>query len=270
MNAILKNTRLLKKILVQFLILFCLLLVAQQHAQAIIPTQLDKDETSIADEDVIDVAMDSDGNVYVLGRFDNTISYPAPDDLAQNILVTSVASGKDLFLAKFNDVGNIQWVSQAGGDGDLTATRLIIDHATDLLYVSGYAIAASTTATFDQATLAEGGFLASANADGVWQWVRELGIDVDGNINVPMAMGDDGALYLTSQLTGSNTINGINTTDGTDNAASDLLLGAVDLTFAINRMAVPATDTVYVLGTVANAAGASFCNTTFVDAEAYG
>src|SRR5690349_5751712 len=57
-------------------------------------------------DETYDVVSDASGNVYAVGRFGGTASWGGP--------VTNTAGVADVFLAKYNSSGTIQWVKNAG------------------------------------------------------------------------------------------------------------------------------------------------------------
>src|SRR5215212_8545165 len=64
------------------------------------------------------VALDAAGCIYVAGEFEGT------NQLGSNILVS--AGGSDVFVAKLNAAGDLQWAFATGGTNDDRATRLLV------------------------------------------------------------------------------------------------------------------------------------------------
>jgi hypothetical protein len=83
-----------------------------------------------ADYDVgVDLLTDSSGNVYVTGYFAET-------DFFGNISVTS-AGQADIFIAKYNSAGVVQWVERAGDTAADAGSGIAIDDHNNI-YVTGY------------------------------------------------------------------------------------------------------------------------------------
>lgn len=57
-----------------------------------------------------DVACDNSNNLYVSGEFEGTIIFGSLEQTA--------AGAKDIFIAKYNQSGNVQWIDQIGTSGD--------------------------------------------------------------------------------------------------------------------------------------------------------
>ena len=62
-------------------------------------------------EKATDIALDNDGNVYVVGGFEQEAIFGGTTTITSS-------GGYDMFLAKYNNVGEFQWVKQAGGAAD--------------------------------------------------------------------------------------------------------------------------------------------------------
>lgn len=152
------------------------------------------------------IATDSQNNVYVTGSFYGTAHF-------ENDSITSHGSS-DIFLAKYDSDGNLQWVINEGGSSqDYDEGYAICVDKDDNIYTCGKY---GGTAVFSGDTLKAKGssdcFLAKHTADGTLQWVRSAGgtsvdiaqgvsSDKSGNIFVTgyySATGFFGADTLTS------------------------------------------------------------------------
>jgi hypothetical protein len=113
------------------------------------------------------VALDAVGNVYVHGTFETSLT------IGNSNLVSAV-SGKNLFIAKFNNFGALTWVQQSvGGDGG--ESGVAVDQAQNV-YISGWftntlnlgAISLTNAGSFDA-------YVAKYNSSGAIQWARQAG-----------------------------------------------------------------------------------------------
>jgi hypothetical protein len=76
----------------------------------------------ILDDIVTDAGVDKNGNIYVLGTFSNTAQF-------DTITINSFGSN-DVFLAKYNNDGNIVWVKQMGSTlNDISYNLVVTDTA---------------------------------------------------------------------------------------------------------------------------------------------
>src|SRR5438876_8508025 len=66
--------------------------------------------TNTDNELSIGLAIDSAANVYVTGWFDGT------NDFGGIVLTNKTGGGQDIFVAKFNSSGALQWARRAGGN----------------------------------------------------------------------------------------------------------------------------------------------------------
>ncbi|MBC7383100.1 MAG: T9SS type A sorting domain-containing protein [Bacteroidia bacterium] len=159
------------------------------------------------------VAVDGSGNVYVAGTFKGNSNWG---------LTEVTGSGNDIFLAKYNSVGDILWIINAGSTEDDAAAAVVLDGSGNP-YITG---SFRTSATFGSTTIVSAGsddaFVAKYNTTGSLQWVQRIGgtgqdvgnaitIDASGNIIV--------GGYITGTITFSNS-----TTTLTSTGQSDLLV----------------------------------------------
>jgi len=140
-------------------------------------------------KEVSSIALDASGNIYVTGEFRNA---PITFD---SITLTNVGYN-DMFLAKYDAVGNVLWAKSAGGTGSDGACSVSVD-ASGNAFVAGYF--QDPSITFGSTTLTSAGsldiFLAKYDAVGNVLWAKSAGdtsadmaysvaIDVSGNIYV--------------------------------------------------------------------------------------
>jgi hypothetical protein len=144
-------------------------------------------------DDCQGLALDLPGNCYVSGLFENAAQFGSTN------LVS--AGGRDIFVAKFDNSGVQQWVTQAGGPNTDMGSAIAVDNGGNC-YVTGVY---SGSAIFGQTTLQNGGdwgfFLARYDTNGALLWVRQAygaqtefgdGIGVDSAGNCLVAGGFQG------------------------------------------------------------------------------
>ncbi len=114
-----------------------------------------------------DIALDTNGNIYVIGYFKGTAQFG-------NTTLTSQGDS-DVFVAKLNTDGDWLWAVSAGGTNEDCAVRIAVDTVQNV-YISGYFWG---TATFGYTTLISHGyadvFAAKLNTDGDWLWAVSAG-----------------------------------------------------------------------------------------------
>ncbi|MBW6482001.1 MAG: SBBP repeat-containing protein [Vicingaceae bacterium] len=129
-----------------------------------------------------DIAVDTQGNIYVLGEYRD-----ANFSIGTFTLVN--AGDNDIFLAKYNPSGQVIWVKSINGQASDFAAKLLIDKNNDI-YVSGGFL--SPTLTIGTTTLTNSGstnfFVAKYDNNGQVIWAKNSS---NSNLNGGFAAIDD-------------------------------------------------------------------------------
>ena len=143
------------------------------------------------------IAVDNEGNTFICGYFRGQARF---ED-------TGLA-GKgeaDIFLAKYNRVGQLVWVRQAGGSADDFARAVAID-AEGNCYLTGSF--QSPTIKFDEEVIKRNSdseiFVAKFDGNGKTLWVRQAGGTGGGSGNA-VTVGPDGYVYVCGYFNGDTT-----------------------------------------------------------------
>ena len=217
--------------------------------------------------DVPDIGMclDTNGNCYVTGWFDGTNNFGGV------ILTNLSVGGSDIFVAKYNATGALQWAQRAGGTpGNLNTGRGIGVDANGNIYVSGgYWGAANFGSETLPSTSGEEFFLAKYNTNGVIQWIQVctngsssvggigLAVDRAGNSFVLVVVDylggaggtvTFGSTNITIPDNGSTTLTILVKYDNTGAAKWAQLFDSSQESYA-TKVAVDAAGNVYVRGT---------------------
>jgi len=137
-----------------------------------------------------DLAVDEQGNVYVVGGFNGSRTIAAA--------ALSSVGGTDIYYAKFNNVGDPLWVKQASTSESDNAYAVAVNGSN--VYVGGFFDGASLSVPMGSAASNGGreGFLLAANtANGSTQWVRAMG-----------GAGNDGVLAMATSNSGQVVVGG--------------------------------------------------------------
>ncbi|MCF8371808.1 MAG: PKD domain-containing protein [Bacteroidales bacterium] len=78
-------------------------------------------------------AMDAEGNLYVTGSFTGTADF----DPGPGTFNLSAAGGPDIFLAKYNVLGQLMWAKSIGGSATESGEDIAIDNVGNV-YITGY------------------------------------------------------------------------------------------------------------------------------------
>ncbi len=153
----------------------------------------------------VGVGIDGNGNVYVAGDYNsNTVSSFSP--------ALSNSGGFDIFLAKFDNSGNVLFSQRYGGSGDESPTALHVQ-SNGNIFLCGYFESGSLqfgTTTISN-VVSRSMFLARMSNAGVAQWAQKYS-GTQNSIPSSLAQGGtsiymSGSFDMTSVTFGSSTLN---------------------------------------------------------------
>jgi len=156
-----------------------------------------------------EIAIDDNGNCYVVGYFDSTVTFGTYS------LTSSEAF--DIFVAKIDANGNWLWAVKAGGNSDDMGIAIASD-INGNSYITGYF---ASTVTFGTYSLTSSGafdiFVAKIDANGNWLWATQAGGD-NFDSGSAIAINDNGDNYMTGNFYstatfGSYTLNSSGSSD---------------------------------------------------------
>jgi hypothetical protein len=128
--------------------------------------------------DALGIATDANDNIYITGYYGTAALGIRDTDLSIGDTVLLDAGGQDIFVAKYNSAGTLQWAQRAGGTQADVANSVASDSLGNV-YITGYFY--STQFTIGDTTIAAnaaGGntvFTAKFNTQGKLLWVTTSG-----------------------------------------------------------------------------------------------
>ena len=142
--------------------------------------------TTWANGPVAGMSLDTNGNCYVTGQFDGT------NDFGGDTLTNLTVGGSDIFVAKYNSSGVLQWARRAGGSpANLNFGRGAGVDTNGNVYVTGGVLGPAQFGSSNlPASSSEVFFLAKYNNAGTVQWVQT---GVGGQSVYGTALAVDGA-----------------------------------------------------------------------------
>jgi hypothetical protein len=166
--------------------------------------------TSAGMSQALSTAVDASGNVYTTGDFTGTVAF------GSTTLVSTV-NFRDVFLAKYNSTGTLQWVkrvSGTGGTGGSRSAQGIAVSGSDV-YITG---AFTGTANFNTPSASSNEittvgsvniFLAKYSDIGTFQWAKRAGgIGSSGGISQGNGIAVSGSdVYITGYFDGTVNFN---------------------------------------------------------------
>lgn len=142
-----------------------------------------------------DMKTDKDGNLYVCGYFENWVNFGNGQILAEG----DNHNANDIFLAKYDALGNLLWVQTAGSKEDDKALSMALSG--DNVYITGYFGHVcyfgedEMLLTKDRQNM----YLANYDRDGNLKWVRQP--ESDGILRgLGLAADSEGSAYVTGNF----------------------------------------------------------------------
>jgi hypothetical protein len=208
---------------------------------------------------------DSQGNVYAVGAFEGTASFGG------TVTLSEANGNRDMFLSKWDNSGNLQWVKQAGGEADDVAWDVVVDDF-DNIYITGEF---NYTAVFGSYSLQPIGgsdvFVARYGAGGGVYWAQRFGGEL-----VDRARGiatDNFNVYITGQYGGTLAHGNYHATSAD---SSDIFIASFDAAGAPGWLVAPygGADAYeflgYESGTAVHAAGGNvFVTGSYLDGDSF-
>ena len=149
--------------------------------------------------DIAGIAVDSSDNIYITGT-----------SLGTNVYGANVTSGTndDIFVAKLNSSGEVQWVYTAGGTGRDRGRKIALDSSGNI-YVVGYY---RNVVDFGGGDVTSNGnwdaFLLKLNNSGTFQWVKSFG-DTLNDLGRDVVVDSNDNVYMLGDFRGTVTFAGI-------------------------------------------------------------
>ena len=169
------------------------------------------------------VTIDSDGNVYISGRYESVLNINVPSRDGNPLIGKLVPTMRGAaFLIKYDNAGVAQWATHVDGtdtnNGDDIGRNLAIDSSGNLYLTGSYSGHDDNTSTGSRAYSADdttsiqlpgvdnnSAFLVKYNTDGTPQWVK--GIDASGNVlGYGVAVDSGSNVFITGEYTAASEV----------------------------------------------------------------
>ena len=157
------------------------------------------------------IAVDASGNSYITGYFSSNATFGS-------VNLTSSSSSNDIFIAKVNSSGIVQWAKKAGGTKEDRGRGIVLDNNGNL-YVTG---TITTSANFSGTNINVQGnnslFVAKYDLSGNFQWVKASGTCCDTTRGNAISVDKSGNVYVAGYFkdnttVGSNSFNSFGSAD---------------------------------------------------------
>ncbi|MCX6351768.1 MAG: T9SS type A sorting domain-containing protein [Bacteroidetes bacterium] len=154
--------------------------------------------------------MDADGKILICGEFNNTTYFM---DTKGNSTALKSNGHRDIFIAKYNDDGSLNWVKSYGDTAEDVVNGMEMDKAGNIFITGNYGYGA-TQISFGSLSLKNSGgmgmFIAKLDSKGSALWLQGSGENSDEN-GADITTDDFGNVYLTGSY---NTSAKLSSADG--------------------------------------------------------
>ena len=145
------------------------------------------------------IAVDTNGDCYITGYFSSNGNFGS-------VNLTSSSSSNDVFIAKTNSSGVIQWAKKGGGTKEDRGRGIVLDGQGNV-YITG---TFTTSATFNGNTITSTGtnslFVAKYDVSGNFKWVRGAGACCDTTRGNAITVDQSGNVYIAGYFKDQTTI----------------------------------------------------------------
>jgi hypothetical protein len=164
------------------------------------------------------IAIDVYNDIYITGNFRGTATF-------ETISKTSNNNSSDIFIAKYNSSGIIQWVQTSGNSNEEIVNDMVLDGSGNLI-ISGYY---SQSSSFGSHTITSIGntdiFVAKYDPIGItWEWAKSFGGSLE-DVASSIAKDSDNNFYLTGKFVGLASFDSF---DVSSNGDYDLFVSKID------------------------------------------
>jgi len=138
----------------------------------------------------VSISQDNVGNYYVYGNFKNQVTQDA-------ITLNSYSGSQDIFLAKYNPLGEVQWLKQIGGTGIEIAYSLSFNSDYSSFYITGnFNNTFNIEGTYLNTIGGLDVFMAKFSADGTLDWAKNVAYGTTNQITSSICIDNDGNIVM--------------------------------------------------------------------------
>ncbi|WP_435354948.1 SBBP repeat-containing protein [Emticicia sp. SJ17W-69] len=199
------------------------------------------------------IKFDKYGNLYILGTFSQNI------DIGGNTLSSSGFT--DIFIAKFNNVGNLMWAVKGGGNDEDYASDFVVEDS-GVLTITGYYFGNTTIGSTNVNSNGNSDiFVTQILSNGTFNWVQSIGGQMNDR-STSISNDGNGNTYVAGFFNGTVNFNSVPSITSLGN--SDALYFKLDLGGSVlwaNRFGGPSSD--YCKSIVADSFGNIYVTGTF-------
>ncbi len=226
-----------------------------------IPYDRDPDNAEVFN--INNIAVDSAGNVYTVGRFVSTVDF---DPGSNQTLLTSTGES-DVFVSKLDSNGNYIWAKQLGSSGNDVVNGIRLDDSGNIYTTGSFEGSGDFDPGTNIATLTSAGkkdiFISKLDNNGSYLWAKQIA-GTDTNIAESIVLDRMNNIYLKGQFLGemdvdpgSDVVN-LNNPDrrssfiGKFDSDGNYIMAEQISDLSVNAITIGASDSFYIVGASLN------------------
>ncbi len=174
------------------------------------------------------IAVDSSGNTYTTGVFTNTVDFDPGVGTAE---LTS-AGGNDIFIAKYDPLGNYLWAKNIGGSGSDRGRSIAVDSSGNTYITGTFSLTVDFDPSAGTAELTSAGsnntFITKLDTNGNYVWAKSISSSND-NAGNSIVVDSSGNIYMTGAFQGTADFDpGAGTVNLNSAAGNDIFIAKLD------------------------------------------
>lgn len=155
------------------------------------------------------VSLDSSENLYITGQYAGTLLAYNANQTQFGTTLTQI-TGNDIFIAKYNSAGTVQWLAKMGGSGSDIGYGISVSSAGDV-YATGLMTGGMATYNADQTAVGSisgiglgDAYFVKYTTAGTFQWVGKAGTTAGNDQGNSISFDNNGNLVVVGTYAGTD------------------------------------------------------------------
>jgi hypothetical protein len=161
------------------------------------------------------IAVDKDGNIFVGGKYNGTLTFDTP--------VPPISGTQDLFVAAFDKDGKTKWAKSFVAGSFMNFGGLAVDPSSSVIVTGTFNQLQLGTLNLTAAGSIDIYFAKISGADGAVVWGKQYGSAGASNVGYSVAVDSSGSIFLSGSFEGKLTFDQYNIVDAVTSSTAFLV-----------------------------------------------